>query len=126
MHHTLPPGVPPRGHHKNNSMESAGSILSQLHADLIISKQKLDKINGIELVRLKREQANQSLCFSSRPFVLCGLPVRRLPNDQLLYERRNGNFILQITGHPNSACPSVRIASCPSSWPRSRSSRKVR
>lgn len=86
-------------------MESAGSILSRLHTDLTISKQKLEKINGIELVRLKREQANQTLCFSSRPFVLCGLPVRRLPNDQLLYERRNGNFILQITGHPQFGVP---------------------
>jgi Replication initiator protein A len=105
LHHPLPPGVPPRGDHKNNSLESSGSILSRLHANLTISKQKLEKINRIELVRLKREQANQTLCFSSRPFVLCGLPVRRLPNDQLLYERRNGHFILQITGHPQFGVP---------------------
>ena len=36
---------------------------------------------------------------------LCGLPVRRLPKDQLLYERRNGNFVLQVTGHPEFGVP---------------------
>ena len=35
--------------------------------DLIISKQQLEKVNRIELVRIKREQSNQNLCFSSRP-----------------------------------------------------------
>jgi hypothetical protein len=65
----------------------------------------LRRLDGIELVRLKREQGDQNLCFSSRPFVLCGLPIRRLPVDQLLYERRNGHFVLQITGHPDSGVP---------------------
>jgi hypothetical protein len=86
-------------------MESAGSVLRRLHGDLIISKQKLEKVNGIELVRVKREQANQTLCFSSRPFVLCGLPVRQLPKGQLLYERRNGQFVLQLAGHPEYGVP---------------------
>ncbi len=36
---------------------------------------------------------------------VCGLPVRRLPADQLLYERRNGRFVLQITGHPEFGVP---------------------
>jgi hypothetical protein len=62
-------------------------------------------MEGMELVRIKREQRTQDLCFSSRPFVLCGLPVRRLPSNQLVYERRNGRFILQITGHPDFGVP---------------------
>ena len=70
-------------------MEDAGSVLRRVHADLIVSKQKLEKVKGIEIVRMNREQGNQTLCFSSRPFVLCDLPVRRLPVNQLLYERRN-------------------------------------
>ena len=37
--------------------------------------------------------------------MLCGLPVRRLPPDQLLYERRNGRFVLQITGPPEFGVP---------------------
>lgn len=86
-------------------METAASVLRRLHPDLIISKQRLEKVNGIELVRIKRQQANQTLCFSSRPFVLCGLPVRRLPEGQLLYERRNGQFVLQVTGHPEYGVP---------------------
>ena len=86
-------------------MERAGSVLRRLHPDLVFSKQQLEKLNGIELVRIKREQANQTLCFSSRPFVLCGLPVRRLPEGQLLYERRNGQFVLQVTGHPEYGVP---------------------
>jgi len=45
------------------------------------------------------------LCYSSRPFVLCGLPVRKLPAGELLYERRNGHFVLQVTGHPNFGVP---------------------
>ncbi|MBL0159783.1 MAG: replication initiator protein A [Bryobacterales bacterium] len=48
---------------------------------------------------------SQSLGFSSRPFVLCGLPIRRPPVGQLLYERRNGHFTLQVTGHPDFGLP---------------------
>lgn len=54
---------------------------------------------------MKRDQRTQSLCFSSRPFVLCGLPIRRLPEGELLYERRNGQFVLQVTGHPEFGVP---------------------
>jgi hypothetical protein len=70
-----------------------------------ISKQRSKQLNGIELVRLRRETRNQRLCFSSRPFVLCGLPFRPLPAGQMLYERRNGKFVLQITGHPDYGVP---------------------
>ena len=37
-------------------------------------------------VRLKREEGKQNVAFSSRPFVLCGLPVRKPPSNELLYE----------------------------------------
>jgi hypothetical protein len=62
-----------------------------------VSRQKLRQAEAVEIVRLKREQGAQNLAFSSRPFVLCGLPVRRLPAHQLVYERRNGYFLLQIS-----------------------------
>jgi len=55
----------------------------------------------ITLVRERRESGNQILGFATRPFVLCGLPVRRPPSSDLVYERRNGFFTLQITGHPD-------------------------
>jgi hypothetical protein len=70
-----------------------------------ISRETLRQLDGIELVRIKREQGKQNLGFSSRPFVLCGLPVRRPPAGQLLFERRNGQFVLQVTGHPEYGLP---------------------
>ena len=57
------------------------------------------------MVRQKRESDAQNLGFSSRPFVLCGLPVKRPLTGCLLYERRNGRFVLQVTGHPNYGLP---------------------
>jgi Plasmid encoded RepA protein len=83
----------------------AGSLIENLYPDLLISKQKLRKIEGIELVRLSRDQGRQNLGFTSRPFVLCGLPLRRPPKHILIYERRNGHFKLQITGHPEFGLP---------------------
>jgi len=92
-------GIAPSDH------EIFDRLASQLQHTVRISKQTRRKIDGIELIRLKRDQGQQNLCFSSRPFVLCGLPVRRLPANQLLYERRNGQFVLQITGHPHYGVP---------------------
>jgi hypothetical protein len=89
----------------NRGLTKVGNILRHHHPDLVISKYKHRQVEGIEMVRLRREQGTQNLCFSSRPFVLCGLPVRQLPKDQLLYERRNGSFVLQITGHPDFGVP---------------------
>ena len=42
---------------------------------------------------------------SSRPFVLCGLPMKRPQPGCLLHERRNGRFVLQVTGHPSYGLP---------------------
>jgi hypothetical protein len=86
-------------------MESAGSVLTRISPEFVVSKQKLRQAEGTCMVRLKREEGKQNVGFSSRPFVLCGLPVRRPPTGETLYERRNGDFILQITGHPNYGLP---------------------
>jgi hypothetical protein len=72
---------------------------------LVVSKQKLRRAEVIQLVREKRETANQTLGFASRPFVLCGLPVKRPHAGVLLHERRNGRFLLQVTGHPSYGLP---------------------
>ena len=85
--------------------ERAGEILSRTRGDLLISKQKLRGVDGIHLVRERREQGNQLLGFSSRPFVLCGLPIRRPPAGQTLYAHRNGHFVLQVTCHPEFGLP---------------------
>jgi len=86
-------------------LESSGSVLTRSHPELLLSKQKCRQVEGITLVRSKREEQKQSLAFSSRPFVLCGLPVRQPPPGQLLFERRNGRFLLQMTGHPQYGLP---------------------
>jgi hypothetical protein len=87
------------------SPEAIGALLKRAQPELIISTQRFRQVEGIELVRTKREQGRQNLCFSSRPFVLCGLPVRRPLPEELMYERRNGQFVLQVTGHPKFGVP---------------------
>lgn len=86
-------------------MESAGTALKRIVPELVVSKQKLRQAEGISLVRNNRQEGSQVLAFSSRPFVMCGLPVRQPPKGQLLFERRNGCFLLQITGHPEYGLP---------------------
>src|SRR4051812_23422238 len=54
---------------------------------------------------MKRQEANQNVGFASRPFVLCGLPVKKPAAGQFLHERRNGQFSLQVTGHPSYGLP---------------------
>ena len=88
-----------------SALESAGSILRQCNGDLVVSKRMLRKAGAIELVRTGRVSGNQAVGFASRPFVLCGLPVKRPCNGVLLHERRNGHFVLQVTGHPNYGLP---------------------
>src|SRR5580658_5949956 len=89
----------------NQSFQSAGSILRKLSADLLVSKQRLRRAEAVTCVRLKRQDANQNLGFSARPFVMCGLPVKRPSAGCLLHERRNGPFVLQVTGHPSYGLP---------------------
>ena len=56
-------------------------------------------------MREQREHGKQDLAFNARPFVLCGLPLRRPPSDQLTYLRRNGKFFLQLVAHPQYGMP---------------------
>ncbi len=87
------------------SLEAAGSIARWLPGELFISKRKLPQAEAIQLVRLKRESVAQNLGFASRPFVLCGLPIKRPPKGLLMHERRNGQFLLQVTAHPTYGVP---------------------
>ena len=60
------------------------------------------------MVREQRENHKQSIAFHARPFVLCGIPLRRPPAGELLHRRRNGNFYLEIVAHPTFGLPTVR------------------
>jgi hypothetical protein len=59
----------------------------------------------MEMARVPEPPPKQQLVYNSRPFVLCGLPVKRPATGILLHERRNGKFTLQVTGHPNYGLP---------------------
>ncbi len=88
-----------------DSLESVGCIARNLPGDFLISKRKLRQAEAIQLVRITRGNRAQNLGFASRPFVLCGLPVKRPATGVLLHERRNGHFLLQVTGHPSYGVP---------------------
>ena len=51
-------------------MEPVGDLLARTHGDLLVSKHKLRRAEGIAMVRQQRETGNQSLCYSTRPFIL--------------------------------------------------------
>jgi hypothetical protein len=85
--------------------EKAGDFFKRSRPELVVSKQKLRQAEAIQLVRLKRESVSQNLGFASRPFVLCGLPIKRPSKGILLHQRRNGQFLLQVTGHPTYGVP---------------------
>ena len=97
-----------------------GDVLKQHFPDFAVSKQKLRRADAIACVRLKRQEASQNLGFASRPFVLCGLPVKRPQSGQVLHERRNGHFLLQVPGTPRTDCLGARTGSSRSFWLRSR------
>jgi hypothetical protein len=91
--------------HAAEGLERIGSLLAETHPELAISKRRMRKVESIACARLNRDNARQNLGFSSRPFVLCGLPVKRPAPGCLLHERRNGQFVLQVTGHPSYGLP---------------------
>jgi hypothetical protein len=113
-------------HSKSGGLERIGPLLAELHPDYVISKRRMRKVESIECVRLNREGARQNLGFSSRPFVLCGLPVKRPASGCLLHERRNGQFVLQVTGHPSYGLPWGQDRLVPIFLATSRSGKRVR
>jgi hypothetical protein len=70
-----------------------------------LSSVALRKVEVVALVRQRRDEGRQAIAFGARPFILCGLPIRRLPNGCLRYSRRNGRFFLEIVGHPDYGLP---------------------
>jgi hypothetical protein len=70
-----------------------------------ITARRAKQINSILMIREQRANGHQELAFNARPFVLCGLPLRRLPPGKLFYARRNGKFFLEIVAHPRFGLP---------------------
>lgn len=83
------------------SFTQVGAVLPHLG----ITKRRFKKLESICLVREQRGSGRQDLAFHARPFVLCGLPLRRPPANQLVHRRRNGKFFLHLVAHPDYGIP---------------------
>ncbi|MFZ0961682.1 MAG: replication protein RepA [Terriglobia bacterium] len=70
-----------------------------------ITKRRLKQLELIQIVREQRESGKQELAFHTRPFVLCGMPLRRPSGSQLTYSPHSGKFSLHIVGHPSFGLP---------------------
>ncbi len=79
--------------------------LKSLLPQIGITQRALKKLEVIQLVREQRESGKQQLAYNARPFVLCGIPLRRPPTKQLTHARQNGRFLLEITAHPRYGLP---------------------
>jgi hypothetical protein len=88
-----------------SGLQSVKTLVKASNLEFSFSKQKQKRVEILELLRTKREGSTQNIGFASRPFVLCGLPVKRPAKGALLHERRNGNFLLQVIGHPQYGVP---------------------
>src|SRR5215813_2827999 len=93
------------GAERNRGLELTGQILDRIPLAPPLEARRFRKAEMIECVRMRRQSARQNLGFSSRPFVLCGLPVKCPTPGTLVHERRNGHFVLLVTGHPNYGLP---------------------
>jgi hypothetical protein len=90
-------------------LKHAGAIARELFQDDLfesaLSSQTELRVEAVVPIRERRESGTQELSFGARPFILCGLPIRRLPAGTLTYTRRNGRFYLEIVGHPEFGVP---------------------
>ena len=71
----------------------------------VFSKRQNKRLEYFEMARTQREEGKQDLGYNSRPFILCGLPVRRPPATVSSHVRTNGRFILEVTGDREYGLP---------------------
>lgn len=62
----------------------------------VLTKRMVERARSIEQARLARDECRQELAFSSLPFILCGMPVKRPPVEVTEHVRHNGNYFLKI------------------------------
>ncbi len=86
---------------RDRGLKSLKSLLPQIG----ITSRRFKKLEAIHLVREQRDTGRQDLAFNARPFILCGIPLRRPPSGQLAYTKHNGRFFLEITAHPRFGLP---------------------
>jgi len=70
-----------------------------------LSKRVEKRVEGAIRIQKEREERTQNIGYLARPFLLCGLPFKRPPKDQLIYRRVNGDEILDIKADPEFGLP---------------------
>ena len=70
-----------------------------------ITRRRLKKLDAVAQAREYSSGHRSAKAYSARPFVLCGIPVRRPAKHSLEYSRRNGRFRLRVIGHPDYGLP---------------------
>jgi hypothetical protein len=70
-----------------------------------ITRRRLRKLDAIAQIHEQRRDHKPEKAYSARPFVLCGIPVRRPAKHTLEYSRQNGRFRLRVIGHPDHGLP---------------------
>jgi Plasmid encoded RepA protein len=98
-------GTAPRSRHIENPAAKNPIPIGVLLPSIGITKRRLKKLDSVVLVREQREKGRQDLAYNARPFVLCGIPLRRPPTNQLTHTRHSGKFFLNIVGHPQYGLP---------------------
>lgn len=82
-----------------------GTVANVVLPSFGITKRRLKQVESIVLIREQRASGHQELAFNARPFVLCGLPLRRPSSTELVHRRRNGKFFLHVVAHPDFGLP---------------------
>lgn len=93
------PGQPPEN--SPAGLESVSSLLKSTG----ITRRRLKKLDAIVQIHERRREQKTEKAYSARPFVLCGIPVRRPGKHILEYSRQNGRFRLRVIGHPDYGLP---------------------
>jgi hypothetical protein len=94
-------------------MHSAKELIQQsgLFEELLPDEQSTistrlgNRLEALTKVRESRKDNSQEIGYASRPFLLCNLPIRKVPDDVLIWERRNGHFFLRIEASPKYGLP---------------------
>jgi len=75
-----------------------------------ITSRTLKKLEAIQLVREQRDSRTQQVSYNARPFVLCGLPLRRPPQTSSFMPDAMAPWSLRSPLIRGSACPTDKIA----------------
>jgi hypothetical protein len=86
---------------KDTGLQSLQSVLKSAG----LTRRRMKKLDAIAQIHERRHDHKSERAYSARPFVLCGIPVRRPAKNNLEYSRQNGRFRLRVIGHPDYGLP---------------------